>query len=218
MIGKKKRYMELLKYNIDVSIVNRPILEKVYMLLKEVSNINYIPDGYINKFYKCILVQSFECVCKRLDAKVIFSFDKHDNKNFNIIVKYPNKEETYDVYNDKNDTLVSVIKKLNNSTIYQSFSNYKNNRLRNLTEFMNIDYNDPNIKKITKIRFIKNIGNKKVVIKYDNTPIKEEYYYIDYLESNLRYNNYRDVSHKYEYKERLLYEKEYLNNSRVLSK
>ena len=213
MIGRKKKNLQLLKESIDISIVNKTLLEKAYLLLKDIKDVEYISDNIINRNYQEVNVNTFKCVGNKNDLNVTFNFDKSNNKNFSIIVNYPDKDENIDVYNVKKNTIVSIQKKENDSFVYLYFARYINNKLNNITESLNLDSEDPNLKRVTKTRLVDKNGSKEVTTTYDKEVISKQYYTVDYLDSNLKYNNARDMSNKFEYSEKLIFEIEYTNNN-----
>ena len=152
-----------------------------------------------------------------MDKKVIFSFQKN-SKDFYIRVILPNAEENIEVYSYGKVTIVSKQKKINNTQVYVCFNKYINNKLDSITESINLDYNDPSLKKITNIKLYNNKGNKQVTLTYDKEPIIGYYYHIDYLNSNLNYNNIKDLNDKYEYSQNLVYEKEFIDCKDELNK
>ena len=212
-----RKNLQQLKNDILTNIVNKELLEKSLILLRELDTVESKSSNNVFIHNHNVSVDSYECYSKRMDKKVIFDFNKK-NKNYFIRVLYNGAEENIEVYNDNKDIIVSKQKKLNNAQTFISFAKYVDNQLSSYVESINLDYNDPSLKKITNMKLVDNKGNKKVSITYDKEPITEYYYNIDFLNSNLQYHNVRSTNNEFGYSEKLIYDKEFVDCKDELNK
>lgn len=216
-----RKNFRILKKYIDYYVNNEELLEKSYILLVDINKIDIQNNIKLAIHNKVIDVINFECYSKLMDKSVTFSFDR-DRKEYYIRVKYPDYEEYIEVYKNDNDIIITKCKKTNNTQNYLSISKYVDNKLNVFTEVINLDFNDPSLKKNTSIRFNSNKGDKKVTITYDKQPITEECYKVDYLDSDLSYNN-KNSNDNYRYTQKLVSKKEFMDckdnlNKKVLTR
>lgn len=217
MNRSSRKNFRVLKSNIDLYAVNEEILEKLYILLMDLNKVEYNGTIKLPIHNKVKDIINFECYSKVLDKKVVFNFEK-GNKNFYVKVKYPDFNECIEVYNCNKELIITKNKNTNNTQTYLSVSVYSNNKLVSITEVMNMDFDDPALKKITEIKLRGNKGSKRETITYDKEPITDYYYNIDYLDSDLSYNNVKNIKNKYGYSQSLVYFKEYVDCKDELNK